>query len=188
MKKIIFLIGLFFSFQLLAQEAGSPDMSLSASGYLFSYNSKLQNCSFASGITMSLNTDKKIVLQYGFLYDFKKYIFYEKGFDSVNGSMTYIPVTRYNLFFPLLIHYRYLLKENFSMFATAGFIIGGKYSIDEYGDATEGGSYNAFVGSGISAKLFKSIMISAYPEIRFKEGTIMPGFSLDVSYMFRSGK
>ena len=156
--------------------------------YLFSFNTKFNNGSYAIGPTATLNTDGKTTLQFGLLYDFKKYIFYEKRIDNSNGIFYYVPVEHNNLFIPLSLQYNYFSSDKISLYFTAGIMIGGRNTMDENNIAIETSNFNLTCGSGISYHALNWLNLSTYPTIRYNAGHFSPGVSADISFLFKSKK
>jgi len=185
---ILFFASVFLVLSTCAQNdsVSQKDMSIDLSTYAFSYNTGFTHGSIATGLTLSLNTNGLVVLQYGVLYDFGKYSFYEKRMDSSNGIITYVPVYRRNIFIPILLHYQYYKTSKIHLFATAGVVLGGQYSSDQNHKAFEERFFNLMAGSGISIQCLKCIQLSVAPNMRYNSRHFYPGISMDASFLFRS--
>ncbi|MBI4646072.1 MAG: hypothetical protein HY738_05600 [Bacteroidia bacterium] len=164
------------------------DISVNATNYLFAYNMKLKYGSYSIGPTISLNTNGKLTLQFGLLYDFKKYIYYEKRIDYSTGSFYYESVEHINLFVPLFLHYNYFNSDKISSYLTAGFLLGGQNTIDENNKAVKTSNINFICGAGISYRPLKRLALRIYPTIRYNTGYFFPGISMDISFLFNSKK
>lgn len=189
MKKWILVFLLINHYALIAQiENDSTDIAISLTNYSFYYNTKLNNGTTSLGTTFHINTNGKLTIQLGFLYDFKKYIFYEKRIDYNNGTFYYDPVEHINLFFPLFLNYNYLTSEKVKLFLVSGVIFGGQNSMNENNRAFKLSNLNIIGGAGISYQLFKFLSIRSYPSIRYNSHIFFPGISFDLSFPFNSKK
>lgn len=164
------------------------DISVNITNYLFSYNTKFKNGSYAIGPTVSLNANGKITLQLGLLYDFNKYIFYEKRIDDSNGNIYYAPVEHINLFIPVSIQYNYFTSDKITLYLTAGGMIGGQNIMDENNNALKTSNFNLTCGTGISYHALNWLTLRTYPTIRYNTGYFFPGVSVDISFLFNSKK
>ena len=186
----LFILTAFFSLDTFAQQntKDTNDISVNATNYLFAYNMKLKDGSYSIGPTISLNTNGKLTLQFGLLYDLKKYIYYEKRIDYSTGSFYYEPVEHINLFVPLFLHYNYFNSGKISSYLTAGVLLGGQNTIDENNKAVKTSNINFICGAGISYRPLKRLAFRIYPTIRYNTGYFFPGISMDISFLFNSKK
>lgn len=164
------------------------DISVNITNYTFSYNTRFKNGSYAIGPTVTLNTNGKITLQFGLLYDFKKYIFYEKRIDYSNGNIYYAPVEHINLFIPVSLQYNYFTANKIYLYLTAGCMIGGQNTLNENNTAMKTSNLNLTGGTGMSYHPLKWLTLRIYTTIRYNTGYFFPGVSADLSFLFNSKK
>ena len=104
----------------------SNDVSIGITTYPFAYNATFKEGTTATGISLFSNTNEKLSIQLGALFDFKRYVYYEQV-THLHGDT----IIGLNLFLPLILHYRYNVNNNINYFLTAGIILGGKYYLDK---------------------------------------------------------
>ncbi|MFI5204692.1 MAG: outer membrane beta-barrel protein [Flavobacteriales bacterium] len=183
---ILFFLGYSFSLptKVFAQSSiDSGYISVNVTNYAFSYNLKFQNGTYAVGPTITLNPEGKLSIQFGVLYDVKKYAFNEKRVDNTTGGFYYIPVNYSNGFIPFSLQYNYFNSDKIALYFTAGFMFGGQYTIDN-NKARQIGHFNFTCGTGISYRPLNRLVIRAYPTMRFNSGYLFPGFLVDISFLF----
>jgi hypothetical protein len=174
----ILLLIFFTNFHLWSQNSNDTSRTnkcISLTTYPFAYDTKMHNGSIASGPSFLL-CGKRLCMQIGLLYDFKKYIYYEHithfQIDSARG---------FNLFFPLLFHYSYYIHKRINCFITAGAILGGRYYIDENNYTRQARGLNLIAGTGISFNIFRNFHMRVMPSLRYK-GVFFPGALVDFSF------
>jgi len=141
MQKVFFSILFIFIWKCSFAQNSEKDISINLSNYSFAYNLKMKKGSNASGLTMTLNTNGKFMLEFGLLIDFKKYLFYE----GMAGG--YQPTNHLNLFLPLLGHYNYYENRKLKTFLSCGFILGGQNTITEENRTKKLSGINFLIGT-----------------------------------------
>jgi len=176
--KYLFLLILFFtSIHLWSQNTNDTSCTNECIGittYPFAYDTKMNDGSIAAGPSFILG-GKRLCVQVGILYDFRKYTYYEYvthlQINTVRGI---------NLFLPLLFHYSYYINGKTNFFMTAGFMFGGRFYLEN--NKTREASGISFTGGpGFSHNVFKKLYIRGSLLIRYK-GKIFPGMLIDLAY------
>jgi hypothetical protein len=185
---ILFCCLTFSSFTFAQEKSDIKDMSISLTNYFFTYTENYNAGSYALGPTVKLNSDGKISLQIGVLYEFKKYTYFRSVIDYTNGVITVVPYDVFNLFIPLYLHYNYLRKERISYNMVAGVMLGGHNTLLENNRATQTTNFNFYFGTGLTYKIKNSITLSPSISIRYNGGYYHPGIMFDISFIFNSNK
>ena len=165
------------------QKTEDIDISINATGYFFAYNKGLRDMSYALGPTVTLNTKGKLSLQFGLLYDFKKYVYYERRLDNNTGIFYNASFEQVNLFIPLSLQFNYFRSEKITLYVVGGFLIGGMNIINENHIAEETSIYNLTLGTGISYRPLNWLALRTYPNLRYNAGLFFPGLSIDVAFL-----
>lgn len=180
MQKVFFSIMLLFIWKISFSQNSERDIAFNLSNYSFAYNFEMNKGTNASGLTMTLNTNGKFMLQFGLLIDYRKYLFYD-GLAS-NHYATY----HSNIFLPLLGHYNYHQSGKTRLFLTSGVIIGGQNTISLDDQVMTLGIMNLMIGTGFTFPCLDWLNINLFPNIRYNTRYFFPGLSIDISFLFKS--
>lgn len=161
----------------------TKDIAINATCYSFTFNNGNHNGSYAIGPSININTDGKISIQLGLLYDLKKYVFYEKHLSYTSGNFTYIAVNHYNIFLPLSLSYNYFRSERLTLFVTPGIMIGGINTLNEYNKAEALNPLNITLGAGISYKPTSRLKLQAQPLVRYNSSHYFPGIMMNIGIL-----
>lgn len=174
---------LFYSYTIAQTANDSNDVAIGLTNYSFFYSTKFVYGTNATGPTFYMNTNGKLSMQLGLLYDFKKYIFYEQVTHIQVDTMTGI-----NLFVPVLLHYNYFTSNKFNLFLTGGILLGGRYYLNENNKTMSTNGITLIGGTGISYRISRLLPIRASLTIRYASENIFPGIILDLPFSFNSKK
>lgn len=152
------------------------DISINATSYFFAYDMKFKGGSTALGPTLTLNTNGKISVQFGFLFDLKKHVYYEK-----RGPFNYDPIEYINVFVPFSLQYNYFNSDKITLYLTGGFVLSGLNK--RAGNST---IFDLTLGTGIAYHPLNWLAVRTYPTIRYNLENFSPGVSVDIGYLFSS--
>lgn len=126
---------------------------------------------------------RQISLQIELLFDFNKYIYYEK-----NNPFKSTPVPYHIVYIPVSLQYNYFDSDKISLYFSAGIMIGGNEPINGNNIPREIGNFSLTLCTGITYHAFDWLSLRAYPSIRSNFGYYFPGVSVDIAYLFSSKK
>ncbi len=148
-------------------------LSLGVTSILFPSNEIYESGSFAIGPSFFLN-DNKVHIQFGFLYDFKKYyIYYESALKTYEKNS--LP----HFLIPVLIHYEYYRTNSLSLHFSTGILYERRPSFYENESIV-----NFHIGTGVEFHLSRNISFKTTPSFNLSKGIISPGFLFDLLYSF----